>query len=45
MGSRQSYRRLRQSNPYDKHWNGYFKQKANEPLAKRKNISKLAIAN
>jgi RNA-directed DNA polymerase len=33
------------SNPYDKHWDGYFKQRANKPLAKRKIISKLAIAN
>jgi RNA-directed DNA polymerase len=33
------------SNPYDKEWEGYFKERAKGSLAKYDNISKLATAN
>lgn len=33
------------SNPYDKEWNGYFREREMGRLAVRKNISKLAIVN
>ena len=32
------------SNPYDKEWDDYFKERAKSRLAKHKNISKLATA-
>jgi len=33
------------SNPYDKEWGGYFKERAKGRLAKHENISKLAMVN
>ena len=33
------------SNPYDKEWEGYFKERAKGRLAKHENISKLAMLN
>ena len=33
------------SNPYDKEWEGYFKERTKGKLAKQENISKLATVN
>jgi RNA-directed DNA polymerase len=36
---------INHSNPFDKHWDGYFEQREKEKLVKRKIISKLTLAN